>query len=668
MSAQKQLVFILLFTLGPMQVAAQSTIHTWEVQEFTFTSEKSYINPYTDVTLWIDLSGPGFNKKVYGFWDGGNTFRVRLVATHPGDWQWTIHSNTDDPGLSGKSGSFTATDWTEAEKEVNPTRRGFLRPTANQHALIHADSTPFFVIGDTWFSMGTGRFEWYDDTVRRPIGPNAGFKDYVHYRKEQGYNWINVIAAFPNWKTDDRSYYLKVNDAEQTLLRSAWEEFGTNSAKNMDNEGGRPFFFPGKVPGYEDYFPDMDRINPEYFKYIDRKIAYLNEHGFIPFLEASRRDASLLWQKYHAWPDSYSRYLLYFYARYQAYNIVLGPVHLDIISGTVSPQDYTKAVKQVEEEYGPLPFGNLLSANANPSTFENWGDNSWITMHQIGNKREHNNYWYLTEIYYSKYPRPGLNGEPYYAGYKDNRAAVGVKYKRGAEGGTDRDSEIVHSTMYGSVLSGGLAGYVYGAEGIWGGDIEPAAPTKMWDAFTWKSGAQVKYLKDFVYSIGYQYQELEPMADLVSPNKTHELLSYDGWAYCARTPDKNIFLAYFEKGCPQSEIRGAHLNSVYRAQWFNPRNGTWQDVAINDGRLVSSRIGNILLPPMPSNTGWGLKLIHQGHQDDSYPLLRVDRQKENQNFSGDIKYYLKKYFPYSAIAIAIVLLLVGMLLGVKIRR
>jgi len=45
-----------------MQVAAQSTIHTWEVQEFTFTAEKSYINPYTAVTLWIDLSGPGFNK------------------------------------------------------------------------------------------------------------------------------------------------------------------------------------------------------------------------------------------------------------------------------------------------------------------------------------------------------------------------------------------------------------------------------------------------------------------------------------------------------------------------------------------------------------------------------------------------------------------------------
>ena len=40
--------------------------------------------------------------------------------------------------------------WTEAEKQANPLRRGFLRPTANHHALEHADGTPFFALGDTW--------------------------------------------------------------------------------------------------------------------------------------------------------------------------------------------------------------------------------------------------------------------------------------------------------------------------------------------------------------------------------------------------------------------------------------------------------------------------------------------------------------------------------------
>ena len=111
--------------------------------------------------------------------------------------------------------------------------------------------------------------------------------------------------------------------------------------------------------------------------------------------------------------------------------------------------------------------------------------------------------------------------------------------------------------MYGSFLSGGLAGHVYGAEGIWGGDIEAQAPVKMWDAFRWSSGEQMRHLRTFAFSIGKRYQDLVPDADLVSPNKTHVLQSYEGWAYCARTPDKDIFLLYFEKGCPRSQVRGA---------------------------------------------------------------------------------------------------------------
>jgi hypothetical protein len=36
----------------------------------------------------------------------------------------------------------------------------------------------------------------------------------------------------------------------------------------------------------------------------------------------------------------------------------------------------------------------------------------------------------------------------------------------------------------------------------------------------------------FVFSIGKRYQELVPIADLVSPNKTHVIKGYEGWAYC----------------------------------------------------------------------------------------------------------------------------------------
>ena len=605
----KQLIFALAFAVSPF-LAAQNMVHVWEKQELTFTAANSYKNAYTDITIWVDLVGPGFNKRVYGFWDGGQVFHLRLVATQPGTWTWKSGSNPEDPGLAGKSGSFKVIDWTDIEKNKNPLRHGFIRATPNQHALEHADGTPFFIIGDTWYSAGANRFLWYDDDKERPIGPTAGFKDYVSYRKAQGYNWVNVIAAFPNWMTDEKSWHLVMDDSAKTTIRSAWLEFGTGSAKNMDNEGGRPFFFPGKVPGYENQFPDMDRINPDYFKYLDRKIDYLNANGFVPFIEVSRRDAGLCWYKYYGWPESYTRFIQYIFSRYQANNTVLSPIHLDIIDETVSPDDYTAAIHYMVKKYGPPPFGTLLSANANPSTLENWGDDSWVTLHQIGNMREHNNYWYLTEIFNLKSSKPALNGEPYYAGYRDARGPGSANYTRGAVGGTDLDNEFVRSGMYGSFLSGGLAGHVYGAEGIWGADIEPAAPVHMWDAFQWRSGAEMQYLRSFAFSIGKRYQELVPLADLVSPNKTHETLSYEGWAYCARTEDKQIFLAYFEKGCPTSQIRGARLNSVYRAQWFNPRNGIWLDA--DKGKLVSSKIGIVQLPDFPGDTDWGLRLIYEG--------------------------------------------------------
>jgi hypothetical protein len=54
---------------------------------------------------------------------------------------------------------------------------------------------------------------------------------------------------------------------------------------------------------------------------------------------------------------------------------------------------------------------------------------------------------------------------------------------------------------------------------------------------------------------------------------------------------------YFDKGCLRSQIRGAKLNSSYRAEWFDPRNGTWRDAG--NGTVRSSVIGIMMLPDFP---------------------------------------------------------------------
>ena len=75
-------VVVVCFVLATFRVHAalvSGEVHVWETQEITFEAARDYANPYVDVTLWIELNGPGFSRKVYGFWDGGRTFKVRFV-------------------------------------------------------------------------------------------------------------------------------------------------------------------------------------------------------------------------------------------------------------------------------------------------------------------------------------------------------------------------------------------------------------------------------------------------------------------------------------------------------------------------------------------------------------------------------------------------------------
>ena len=75
------------------QTGSEKEVHIWEMYEITLLAEKEYSNYYTDITCWVEVEGPGFSKRVYGFWDGGNTFKIRIVATQPGKWQWQSASN-----------------------------------------------------------------------------------------------------------------------------------------------------------------------------------------------------------------------------------------------------------------------------------------------------------------------------------------------------------------------------------------------------------------------------------------------------------------------------------------------------------------------------------------------------------------------------------------------
>ncbi len=572
--------------------------HVWEKLDLGFVAEGHYGNPYTEVTVWVDLEGPGFKKRVYGFWNGGQDFVVRVLATQAGEWRWTSGSAPHDAGLANKSGSFTAEAWSAAELAENPNRRGMVQMSGDRRGLEYADGTPFFLIGDTWWSVPSYRFPLELPDNPKPPGPGATLNDLVHHRKAQGYNCVGLIAAQPAWANDGKPPLIQMEDG--TWVRAAWKQPGTESAKDMHNEGGRPFEFPGKVPGFEDVMPDLDRVNPDYFKVLDEKIDYLNQMGFVPFIEVSRRDSGEAWQKFHDFKESYARFVQYCFARWQANITILSPIHYDYYLQTIPAEDYSVPIEHALATWGRPPFGTMLSANPNPSTLVNFGADSWVDLHQSGNVREHYTYWYLTEIFEAEPKKPAINGEPYYAGLHQ----LGTPYPLRVPPDSEADQFYVRSGLYGSFLSGGLAGFIYGAEGIWNAEVEEAALYPMWQSFTWQSGEQIQHIKSFAMVRGMRYRELEPKAELVFPNKSGPDFSYYGWSYCARTPDKKLFLIYFENEAEMAaSLRGVIGGARYRPSFFDPRSGQW----LPPGEEIAVAPSSILtLPERPDSRDWGL--------------------------------------------------------------
>lgn len=593
------------------------TYHVWELIEILLTAENKYDDPYNHVDVFVDLEGPSFSRRCYGFWDGGATFKVRILANAAGGWKWTSGSNQNDAGLNGQHGSFKAIDWSESELEANPTRRGMIRATENGHALEYADGTPFFLLGDTWWATPSWRFIWREESTPYPEGKEMGFKDMVQFRKNQGFNSVTIMACFPNWKLDGQPARWQLDDEKRTLVRAAWNDPDTGSALDMHNEGGLPFEYPGTIPGYPDAYPDVTKLNPEFFKILDKKIDYLNENGFTPFLEVLRRDAVQAWFIHYPWPDSYLRYVSYLFNRYQANSMVLSPIHYDYSQDGIHAKYFNDIMAEYLKRYGKPPFGTMISANAPSSTLSAFGDQSeapWIDLHQIGNVREHEFHWSLTEIFHADPPKPALDGEPYYSTWGLN---VGYYKLRGAPNSPE-DDRCVRNGMYGTLLSGGLAGYIYGTSGIVRAEREDSYIVKMWDAIHFTSAEMISHFKKFVFSEGNRYQELIPNADIVSPNKTHELTSFEGWAFGALTKEKDLVLVYYEKGCPSCRIRSVKADGVYQATWFDPRTGQWLDA----GQVVAdceARIAGVQMPQKPSDDDWALKL----------KLIRVNSREES---------------------------------------
>jgi hypothetical protein len=565
----------------------------WQMQEITLEAARDYPNPYVDVDCWIELDGPGFAKRIHGFWDGGRTFRVRFVATAPGEWRWRSGASVADAGLNGGEGRFKAVAWSEAELGANSNRRGFVRASANGHALEYADGTPFFLVGDTWLAASTWRLPWRGAAASPNYIPAEGisFEEAVDWRRRQGYNSVSFIAAFPNWAADHRGATFANKDG--VFLRNAWEKFGTwapnakistadgntTTAKDMhDEHGNRPFAVWADREGLANF----DALNPAYFQSLDRKMKHLANEGFVPFFETIRRDNAPSWKKYFDFNASYSRFVQYLIARYGAFNMIFSGIHLDWIPKdfSLTADEFNEALTFHHKKYGALPFGQPYTTLIDRSTFKAFGHGAqapWLTMHTVGNNpRNHAIYASIEELFRLTPAMPAANLEPYYTGWNHNINRPGGETP--AEN-SDRDNYFARAMMYGSVLSGALAGHVHGtaAYDITTTGEAPGWRPYIWTALRYESGGQMQHLKSFVLSEGVRYRELELAAGDIEPRSIPDAKGdgLDGWSFLMRTPARDFALAYFERRALRPSLKGFTAGARYRWTWFEPVTGAW---------------------------------------------------------------------------------------------
>jgi hypothetical protein len=115
-------------------VTAQSALiktPRWSTYEMTLTATGHYDRADISVDLVGVFTGPdGQGILAKGFWDGGQTFRIRFTPTAEGIWTFTTVS--DDRGLDGHVGSLTCVRAADGS-------HGFVRQSGAPRTWIHDD-------------------------------------------------------------------------------------------------------------------------------------------------------------------------------------------------------------------------------------------------------------------------------------------------------------------------------------------------------------------------------------------------------------------------------------------------------------------------------------------------------------------------------------------------
>ncbi len=478
--------------------------------EITLSMERRYHIPYVEVELTgIFISPTGKELRLQGFWDNGQIWKIRFAPNEAGVWRYRTESNEPDLIAAGRF-------------QVLPSKhRGFVRPSRTRpYGFEYGDGTPFLLMGDTiWDGMSAG------------VGFDARFKPYINLRAAQGFNAYHAIVVH-------------------------------NRYDYQANEGGIPYAM------FTTTQRDYNRLNPDYFKWVDKRVAYADSMGMVSIL-------------FFTWaheltkmsPEDYQRLALYIVARYAAYNVFW------VLAGDYQAYFYEPALyRQIGKTVAAAdPFDHPISIHpADDYVNREFAKEPWLSyvMHQLRDAGE----FLADSIRFDRiYHKPVVNAEYGYHVPQSVHPHHGIR----------NDAQYIRTGAWSIFAAGG-----YFVAGFGGTFIDPDGhyeydpgydhPPLRWnlnDTGDLEMARQYSVFNRF-FREQTNWTALAPHPEMVADDET-EMLAASGTEY----------IAYKARG-GRMRLR-LPVNQTLALSWFNPVSGV-----LTPARSFKSVAETVLIMPV----------------------------------------------------------------------
>jgi hypothetical protein len=516
--------------------------------EWSYHSGRAYADPFHDIELDVLFTAPGGEElRVPAFWAGEQTWRVRYAPAQVGIHRYrTVCSDADNRDLHGVEGELKVTPY---EGDNKLLRRGGLRVSEDRRHLEHADGTPFFWLGDTWWLGLCKRLRW-----------PGGFKELVADRVAKGFSVIQIVAGlYPDMP--------------------AFDERG-------DNEAGWP------------WEPEFARINPAYFDMADLRMDWLVSQGLVPCLLGS-------WGYYLPWMgvERFKQHWRYLVARWGAY-----PVVWCLAGEGVMPWYLSETREQDEQlqregwtQVGRYlreidPCHRLVSIHPTRRGREQVDDDAVLDFEML--QTGHGDRTSLprtvdsvVEAWDQKPTMPVINSEVCY------------------EGILEASREEVQRFMFWVCILSGACGHTYGANGIWQANEEgkpygPSPHGSSWGDRPWREAYQLPGSGQLGMAkrlLGrYEWWRMEPHPEWVEPHWSEGNYVLP---YAAGIPGELRIIFMFGQR-PVPVIKQLEAGARYRAFYWDPST----DREYEAGIAEADADGTWTAPPPQIRRDWLLVL------------------------------------------------------------